>query len=247
MLRGHCAKHGMFLHFAIQMKEVWGFLLFSRMGSDNNSTTTVKQKPTSDCNCPQHLSKMKEIKHSCRGNIFKRHSFSSNWITRSKMTSVQMLCFALLLLLTGFPDSQFVRYSNAQDSSDISPAESSSNTTEGTPDEVVTGDNGPTPMEGESPGGDVVPESPTPSTVSPVAEPSVAGPTEVPPTEAPPTEAPSTEAPPTEAPPTEQQSTPHPCDGVTCANSGTCDVTADNEVYCVCAAGWTGINCTDGT
>ena len=224
------------------------------MGSDNNSTITVKQKSASDCYCSRHLSEMKETKHSYRGNIFKRHSCRSNWITRPKMTSVQMLCFALLLLLIGFPDSQFVRYSNAQDSSDNSPAESSSNTTESTPEEVVTGNNGPTPVEGESPGGDVVSESPSPA--SPAVEPSLvepteAPPTEVPPTEAPPTEAPPTEAPPTEAPPTEppataQPPTPHPCDGVTCANGGTCDVMTDNEVYCVCPAGWTGVNCTDG-
>ena len=214
------------------------------MGSDNNSTPNVKQKSTLDCYCSQHLSEMKEKKHSYRGNIFKRNSCSSNWITRPKMTSLQMLCFALLLLLSGFPDSQFVKYSNAQDSSDNSPAESSSNTTESTPEEVVTGNNGPTPVEGESPGGDVVSESPSP--VVPAVEPSPAEPTEAPPTEVPPTEAPPTEAPPTEPPATEQPPTPDPCIGMTCANGGTCDVNEDNDVYCACAPGWSGINCTDG-
>ena len=225
MLPGHCIKHGLFYHFAIQIKEVLneGFLLLSRMGSDNNSTATVKRKSTSDCYCSQHLleKKMKETKHSHRGNIFKRHSCSSNWITRPTVTNVQMLCFALLLLLTGFPDSQFIRYSYAQDSPDISPAESSSNATVDTTEEMVTGNNGPTPVEDESPGGDVGSESTTPSPAEP---------TQAPPTEAPPTEPPVTD----------------PCAGVTCANGGTCDVTVENKVYCACVSGWMGANCTDG-
>ena len=177
----------------------------------------LKDKSTPDSCYSQHLSQMKETKYSYRGNILKQHP-SKRWLRCAKLTNVEMLWVAIALLLIGLPDSQFVRYSHAQDSPINSPAESSSSSTESPPEEVVTGNNGPTPVVDENPGGDVTPEAtnndgaatPPPA---PVMEPLPAEPSEEAtesPTQSPPTEPPATEPPVTEPPVTEPPATEPP-------------------------------------
>ena len=151
--------------------------------------------------------------------------------------TMQMLYLTLVLLLFGLPNSQLIRNCNAQGSPNISPAESSSNTTESSAGDIVIGNNGATPVEGGSqvevtPAGSKGEAAPTPP--SPEVQPKAPqSPPETP-------ESIATEA------QTEAPTTQHPCADVVCGNGGACNVDDGGAISCKCVPGWTGSNCTEG-